>query len=217
MACLGDGPEIEQRKRSFLECGAIVDQLQAVDGRLIVTRLGVQPADREESTLIPQHKNQWSTWIAKRSLIVVAPDIVPKLGLELSELSQLCEELKTLLCILDRPNYSNFISPAIAEKGAFQIAVSSSGISPSVSVYLRNRIENELLSDELLALAEFFSSHRRIVSERLKDLKRRRAFYFELIESGFAARLDSENALQEFQSRLDEFCAARDSGMPDNS
>jgi precorrin-2 dehydrogenase / sirohydrochlorin ferrochelatase len=53
-------------------------------------------------------------------------------------------ELGVLLNVADQPKISTFISPAIVKRGDLQIAISTSGSSPSVARILRRRLEQQI-------------------------------------------------------------------------
>jgi precorrin-2 dehydrogenase/sirohydrochlorin ferrochelatase len=52
-----------------------------------------------------------------------------------------------LLNVVDMPDLCNVIMPSVVKKGALTIAVSSSGISPSLAVTLGREIENSIPKD----------------------------------------------------------------------
>ena len=46
--------------------------------------------------------------------------------------------------VADKPDYCDFISPALVQKGPLQIAISTGGASPAMARYLREQFEKEL-------------------------------------------------------------------------
>jgi precorrin-2 dehydrogenase/sirohydrochlorin ferrochelatase len=53
-------------------------------------------------------------------------------------------ELGILLNVVDNPECSTFISPAVIKRGDLQIAISTSGSSPAVARMLRQRLEQQI-------------------------------------------------------------------------
>jgi siroheme synthase-like protein len=83
----------------------------------------------------------------------------------------------------------NFIAPAIARRGALQVAVSTSGASPVLAKQIRDRIEHELLTEEAAELADFLGSWRPAVKEALPTYQRRQALWEGVLESCLPALL----------------------------
>jgi uroporphyrin-III C-methyltransferase/precorrin-2 dehydrogenase/sirohydrochlorin ferrochelatase len=88
--------------------------------------------------------------------------------------------------IVDRPELSTFIFPAIVDRGDVVIAVGTSGTSPVLARRLRERIE-EILPERIGAFAGFMGRYR----ERLNALRHRgfstRAFWEKVIDGPIAA------------------------------
>ena len=87
--------------------------------------------------------------------------------------------------IVDRPELSTFIFPAIVDRGDVVVAVGTSGTSPVLARRLRERIE-ELLPERIGAFASFMGRYR----ERLNTLRHRgfstRAFWEKVIDGPIA-------------------------------
>ena len=63
----------------------------------------------------------------------------------------------------DQTPHCSFILPAIARADDVTVAVSSDGTAPSISAWLRDRIVDEMLDDELRRLARVIAARRREV------------------------------------------------------
>jgi precorrin-2 dehydrogenase/sirohydrochlorin ferrochelatase len=63
----------------------------------------------------------------------------------------------------DRPVDCTFILPAVARRGDISVAVSTDGTSPAIASWLRDRIGDEILTDDVLAVAEKIATRRREV------------------------------------------------------
>ena len=72
---------------------------------------------------------------------------------------------RKLLCnVVDRPELSSFVVPAVARKGDLVVAISTEGKSPALSRKLRKRFEKEL-SPRLWPLGRLAGSHEITVEE----------------------------------------------------
>jgi len=89
--------------------------------------------------------------------------------------------------VADRPALSDFILPAIVDRGDVVVAVSTGGASPTLASILRGRIE-ALLPERFGALADLARTFRAQANVLIADPSARRAFWRRLIE-GPAGRL----------------------------
>ncbi len=89
--------------------------------------------------------------------------------------------------VADRPGLSDFILPAIIDRGEVVVAVSTGGASPSLATLLRARIEG-LLPERIGALARLAQTFRAQAKALIVDPARRRDFWRRLVD-GPAARL----------------------------
>jgi precorrin-2 dehydrogenase/sirohydrochlorin ferrochelatase len=85
---------------------------------------------------------------------------------------QEAREFGILLNVADNPAVSDFISPAVVQRGDLQIAISTSGASPSLARLLRERLERQLGPQY----------------ERLVEILRRARQYVRTHEANSAAR-----------------------------
>src|SRR5258708_11018991 len=89
--------------------------------------------------------------------------------------------------VADRPGLSDFILPAIIDRGEVVVAVSTGGASPSLATLLRARIEG-LLPERIGALARLAQTFRAQATALIVDPAWRRDFWRRLVD-GPAARL----------------------------
>ena len=89
--------------------------------------------------------------------------------------------------VADRPALSDFIMPAIIDRGDVVVAISTGGSSPTLATILRGRIE-ALLSERFGALAQLARTFRAQANGLILEPAARRAFWRRLIE-GPAGRL----------------------------
>lgn len=208
VACLGEGPEIENRIQRLLGCGATVFHATlSQDGSTRMERHDPGPPP-EASGQNPDFRNLY--WIREMRLVVVEPGyLVNQQHWSGDELLESCNRNNTLLCVLDRKKYCNYISPAVLSRPPFQVAITSSGVSPSLSVYMKERIKEDLLTEEMAQLAYFFKKYRPLVSEQIHALVDRRKFYISLLQSDLASHLaeSEERGLERMKALLQDYVA----------
>jgi uroporphyrin-III C-methyltransferase/precorrin-2 dehydrogenase/sirohydrochlorin ferrochelatase len=93
--------------------------------------------------------------------------------------------------VVDDRELSSFIMPAIIDRGAVQIAVSTGGASPVLARLIRERLET-LLDGSLGALAAFADHWRDAVKRKFKDIGARRRFMSWLLTGPVAAAIRAE-------------------------
>ena len=100
-----------------------------------------------------------------------------------------------LVNVVDRPELSDFATPAIVDRSPVLAAVGTGGAAPVLATLLRNDIEARW-PEGLSALARLSGDLQRTVRERLPDLAARRA-YWRRVLNGPAAAAAQRGALEE--------------------
>lgn len=108
------------------------------------------------------------------------------------------------------PEASRLQFPSVIERGPLRVALDTGGLSPSVSRWLRQRVE-QLLPDGLGELLERARRHKGI-EERLETPHQRRSFWYRLLDSRFAHRaaLSSPGQTDEMIEETLTRCAERE-------
>ncbi|MGO9097140.1 MAG: bifunctional precorrin-2 dehydrogenase/sirohydrochlorin ferrochelatase [Bryobacteraceae bacterium] len=107
---------------------------------------------------------------------------------------------------VDDTPHCNFIFPAIHRQGELVIAVSSSGKSPALAARIRDRIAGEFGAPYAQFL-ELAGQLRPEMLQRFPDFDRRRAIWYELVDSPALDHLQAgrpEAALAELRAILDQ-------------
>ena len=87
--------------------------------------------------------------------------------------------------VVDRPELSSLIVPAIVDRGAITVAISSDGASPVLARRLREQIEL-LLPANIGSLASFLRSFRTAVRAKIDSFDARRRIWEEVIDGPIA-------------------------------
>jgi uroporphyrin-III C-methyltransferase/precorrin-2 dehydrogenase/sirohydrochlorin ferrochelatase len=106
---------------------------------------------------------------------------------------------------VDDPDNSEFIVPAVVDRGDIQIAISSGGKAPVLVRRLRSQIDN-LLPQSITELAKLMGSWRDRVKQRLPRFELRRQFWERVVSSDIADELgrgQQQQADQHIEQLLD--------------
>lgn len=96
---------------------------------------------------------------------------------------ELAEAEQRLANVVDDPPLCNFIVPAIARSGPIQVAISSSGRSPTMAGQLKRRIQAELLGEDTGRLADWLGEQRERLKPHLGSFANKRVFWRDVQDS----------------------------------
>ncbi|MGQ9487582.1 MAG: precorrin-2 dehydrogenase/sirohydrochlorin ferrochelatase family protein [Armatimonadota bacterium] len=99
---------------------------------------------------------------------------------------QLCQRAiaqNQLFNAVDEPEHCNFITPAVAQSGPVQVAVSTSGCSPLLAQQLRDQIREHILAESIGSLAQFLGERRALVKKQIVGSRRHQRFWQMVVES----------------------------------
>lgn len=97
-------------------------------------------------------------------------------------IAELCRARKIPVNAVDQKEDCSFIFPSYVKKGEVTAAVTSGGLSPVITQYLKERI-GQLMPEYIGALAEELGRIRPVVKAALPTEAQRRAVYAELLET----------------------------------
>ncbi len=120
-----------------------------------------------------------------------------------SRVAQFARRLGVPVNVVDRPDLSNFIFPAIVDRGDVVVGVSTGGAAPVLARRLRERIE-AMLPSRLGLLAEFLGVQRARLRGQGSPLASDRRFWEEIIDGPVAQRVidgDLNAAEQSFEAK----------------
>lgn len=90
--------------------------------------------------------------------------------------------------VMDEPEHSTFIFPAVVDRGEVVVAVGTGGAAPVLARRVRERIE-ALLPARLGDLAGFIGRWRRTMQARLPDIAQRRRFWERVVDGPIGAEV----------------------------
>ena len=94
-----------------------------------------------------------------------------------------CKERNIFVNVVDQIEDCTFIFPSYIKQGDVVAAFSSSGKSPVVTQYLKEK-NHQIVNAELGELTEFLGSIRGMVKEKISTEQKRKAFYKEILMIG---------------------------------
>lgn len=125
---------------------------------------------------------------------------------EAARLFQMAEARAKFICCVDDPQHCNVIFPAIARSGKVQVAVSTSGLSPTLARKIKDQIQTEILGDDIGPFAEFLGRARARLNSRLAGIARRKDFWERVLATDIRHTLTTqgeEAALEAIQLMLE--------------
>ncbi len=104
------------------------------------------------------------------------------------------------LNVVDRPELSDFHTPAIVDRGAVVAAIGTTGVAPVLASLLRSELEARL-SPGLAPLSELLGERRAAIRAAFPDLALRRAFFRSVLSTGMTEA--AQRSRSEAAARLD--------------
>ncbi len=182
---LGDGPVARAKITALLAAGAQVRHRIAAPGPAI-------------DAAIEQRVGDYASTDLDDVALVVATVSAPE---------RLLAEARARgipVNVVDRPEQSTAIMPAIVDRDPITIAIGSAGTAPVLARRLRERLET-LLEPSLGALARFAERQRQRVRQHLPDASARRRFWERIFDGEVATLLRDHRdaaATREFDRQL---------------
>ena len=181
---VGAGAVGEQKIRGLLTTGA----------RIRVVSLAVNPAVREwvGEQKITIAERAFSKSDLDGVFLAVVATSSPKLNRRIFREAQ----RRGILCnVVDVPEQCDFYYPAVVQRGDLQIAISTSGQSPSLAQQLRLRLENQFGPGYARWVAELGETRRRVLASDLDAQQKRELLQSLASPEAFEARVAANHKL----------------------
>jgi len=183
-ACLvvGAGTIAETKIAGLLETGAKV--------RVVAPEATAQVRSWAQSKAIEWHQRPFQPSDLEGIFLVVAATSSTELHERIFELAS---QPGVLCNIVDVPPLCDFYYPAVVQRGALQIAVSTAGLSPALAQRLRKQLETEFGPEYEEWLAQLGEAREKLHSTDMDPDKRQRLLHKIASEEAFRAFLRSRH------------------------
>jgi len=158
------GGEVAARKvESLLEAGAHVTVVSPRLSRSMQAIVARGPVSHIARDYVPGD--------IRGCVLVYAATSDPKLHRELAAEARV---LGIPINVIDVPELCTFIAPAVVNRGALQIAISTAGASPAFAARLRRELEQQFGTEYALALEVLRAARRRLHADEIDPADRMR-------------------------------------------
>ncbi len=173
----GEGDELENRTRQFLDAGATVTVASTQ-----LTRNLRADAKAKRFEFVPcNYGTAWKRLVKKNHpYIVVLATTNREVASEIAK--QIRDEHQSLIYAVDMPDFNDFNMPALAKRGDIRVAVSTGGRSPAMARVLRNRIEHVITPEDSREV-RLQSMIRQEIKNRIPDAQTRKDCIYTIIEN----------------------------------
>lgn len=168
---VGGGPIAEGKALQLVEANAEV--------HLVSPTLTEILRQRVEQGIISYRSGEFTDTDLDNKILIISATNIQAVNEAVAHAAQ----ARGLLCnVVDQPALCNFITPSLISRGDLQIAISSSGKSPSVAQRVKREI-SELIGQEYEILVEIAAEVRAQARTRLPTYEARRDFLKSFVES----------------------------------
>jgi precorrin-2 dehydrogenase / sirohydrochlorin ferrochelatase len=175
---VGAGAIAESKIASLLEAGARV--------RVVAPEATPQISSWVQSNAIEWHRRPFESADLEGVFLVVAAtsstDLHERIFEEATQRGVLCN-------IVDVPRLCDFYYPSVVQRGALQIAISTSGQSPALAQRLRKQLEDQFGLEYEEWLAHLGDTREKLFSTKLDPEERKRLLHEAASEEAFESFL----------------------------
>lgn len=179
----GGGAVAERKVANLIKTGAAVTVISPT-----ITATLRKMAD--ENRLI-YHSRNFRRGDMRAAFLVIAATDDAELNKKISEDAN---QKNILVNVVDQPEFSTFIVPAVLKRGDLQIAVSTSGKSPALARHIREQLETEF-GPEYKEWVRIASDFRARLKSVVPDEKARRLANEKLVESDLLDRIRAKKKI----------------------
>jgi precorrin-2 dehydrogenase/sirohydrochlorin ferrochelatase len=162
---VGGGRVAERKVLGLLRAGAVV--------KVISPQLTKKLTKLKEQGKIIGHLRHWRSTDIKKACLVIAATNDYSVN---EKIYQQAEKQKIPVNVVDDPKHSSFIVPSLVKKGEIILAISTSGKSPALARFLRQKLE-KVIGPEYIFLGKFLGKLRKwLFSKKIDSRERQRIF-----------------------------------------
>lgn len=158
---IGGGSVALRKVHGLLDGGASVE--------VISPQVHPELAALEKAGEITLHQRQYQPGDIAGVRIVIAATDDPEIN---QGIWQEANQQGCLINVVDDPERSNFIAPAVVRRGDLSLSISTGGASPALAAMLRRQLEQQF-DDSYRVLIEVLAELRAILQSRLSEYEQR--------------------------------------------
>ena len=167
----GAGTVALRKAKSLVESGAQLSVISLDFSAAFLRYAKSKKIKLKKSSKIPKQLNGISLVIAATSNTTFNRSVY-----------EVCKRKGIWINVVDDPEHSSFIVPAVVQRGSLQIAISTGGASPFLAKLLRRKFESEL-SIQYAGLIRLLKKQRMKAKQTISHSKDRRAYFYRLVKS----------------------------------
>jgi len=187
--------KLDSRKVLVVGAGNIAEQKISA---LLPTGANIHVVGREATHAIQKLAAAGSITLAKRPFrnsdlggVFMAVVATSSSGLNLQIYRE--SQRRQILCnVVDVPDHCDFYYPAVVQRGDLQIAISTSGQSPSLAQQIRIRLERQYGPGYAEWVAELGATRRKVLASALAPEEKRRLLQSLASEDAFKAAVERQ-------------------------
>lgn len=167
---VGGGPIAAAKAKAVHEGGAqvrVIARTVSAEMQKAVAELGLSCEQREF-----RHADLEDVWL------VIGATNDPALHRRIFEEAR---QRRILVCIVDDPEHSDFIVPAVLKRGELVVTISTSGVAPAYASRIRDYL-GEIIGDSYGQALDELKAARAHIKERYPDFEDRRRVWYELLD-----------------------------------
>ena len=168
---IGGGRVALRKVQGLLDGGASVD--------VISPQIHPELEAMEKAGQITLHRRQYQTGDIDGARIVIAATDDPEIN---QAIWHEANQHGCLINVVDDPERSNFIAPAVVRRGDLALSISTGGASPALAAMLRRQLEQQF-DDSYEILIEVLSELRAVIQSRRSEYGQRLEAMKELLKS----------------------------------
>lgn len=186
---VGGGRVAERKVQGLLRAGAVV--------KVISPQLTTKLIKLKEQGKIECRLGTFRSGDLKNAYLAIAATDDQNIN---RKIYQQAEEQKIPVNVVDDPKHSSFIVPSLVKKGDIMLAISTSGKSPALARFIRQKLEKDI-GAEYIYLGKFLGRLRTwLFSQKTDSKKRQRIFSFLVGERSLD--LIRQKKLREWENHL---------------
>jgi siroheme synthase-like protein len=161
--------KVQGRRCVIVGGGSVAFQKARALARVGADLLMVSPRFDRSLRGVKRRRGEFRVSDLKGAFLVIAATDRPEIN---ARIKKLCDRMKILVNVVDRPELCTFYAPSVVRRGPFMLAISTDGLAPGFSKTLRRELE-QLYPAEFGRLVSMIGKLRKKIRNEDANPKRR--------------------------------------------